>query len=246
MTQEMKATQLFCLSNWEVYRSSLRMRLRAEYTDGTRMPLEKELDLSASEDAAADGLIVILQPENSLFLLGILPDEGIASVTLELESALGTLRNLNLQYAFAEADEAFSNQIQLQDEPLYAEKLVFTPDGDRITVAFSTAQAETAAQVQPEAAAQTAESRDADEILGDIAADLRMLACFSGASAAREAVGALRQVQTKLECGTISAEAAAQAVTEQERVLVSCIDGTQGDLQFYRQEIISETDNRRG
>ena len=92
----------------------------------------------------------------------------------------------------------------------------------------------------------TAESRDADEILGDIAADLRMLACFSGASAAREAVGALRQVQTKLECGTISAEAAAQAVTEQERVLVSCIDGTQGDLQFYRQEIISETDNRRG
>ncbi len=244
MTQEMKATQLFCLSNWEVYRSSLRMRLRAEYTDGTRMPLEKELDLSASEDAAADGLIVILQPENSLFLLGILPDEGIASVTLELESALGALRNLNLQYAFAEADEAFSNQIQLQDEPLYAEKLVFTPDGDRITVAFSTAQAEPTAQ--SEAAVQTAESRDADDILGDIAADLRMLACFSGASAAREAANALRQVQTKLECGTISAEAAAQAVTEQERVLVSCIDGTQGDLQFYRQEIISETDNRRG
>jgi hypothetical protein len=239
MIQQMNATQLFCLSNWEAYRSSLHMQLTAAYTDGT--VTEIPLELSAAYDSIENGLLVMLQPENSLFLLGILSTDSIRQVTLRLESALGTVRSLNLRYALAEADEAYSDNIPFADTPLSAETLVFTPHGEQIAVEFSTAAM---AQEQPVQPTESVQPRDAAELLGDIAADLRMLSCYNGAAAAREAVKALACLRNSLEQGTISIAQAEDALAGQERVLVSCIDATQADLQSYRAQIVNETDGR--
>lgn len=253
MNHEISAEQYFCLRNWAVCAGSLRIRLSAAFADGAP---EQEITLDLTGGSSTmEGLIIYINPQTDgtgVLYLGTDPTSHtqVSQFTLTLDNASGTVRSLQLEYAFADAMDTYYNRIPWNSEPLFHDTLLFAVRGNTIAVTMQMqAQPDDTPAVRlqkdnaPDASAPAENASDnrpafdMEDIRGDIAADLQMLLCYTGTDAL-ETIKALRTLQEQLD--TMPPEEAAAALSEQEKRLADCIERTQTDIQLYRKAFLEK------
>ena len=235
MITEVSSGQVFCLRNWAGCINSLRVKVTASYSDGTQKSAELDLPGQKGE---LEGLIIVVMAmpgSSGVFFIGADMGSRVTEFTLELENAGAPVRTLGLECASANAVDIFNSSASVEYSPMLCSALRFNYDGFRFTVEpVSSDEQQTASSpvnAQPETGA--------DDIIGDIDADIAMLEWYSNSGAARQAAAELAALKER--ASAMPADLLAQEVNRYEQVLLDCIQRTRSDIRLYRDALIEDS-----
>ena len=225
---QMKKSSFFCIGNLSHCAETTGIRMLCRYADGS----EKEYcgtDMLCGDEKAPNALfrdgdtlwISVRETRSS-------DPREIIDIIISIEAYDGDTERLCLSYGTAELDmNSRSYRFVPADEVLRFSRIELIPSGSSVEIILGErGKNDDGVSVKTDAK----NDRSADDLYGDIDADMRVLKHYSGDNAAR-AADLLENARKKLSLGDV--QSANVMISEAEALTAGCIDTATGIIRGH-------------